>query len=229
MHDLRTLILAAGKGTRMKSRKAKVLHKVGGAALLEHVLKASQSIASQVLVVVGHQAEKVSALVPTAQSVEQKEQLGTGHAVLSAREALRGFSGDLLVLPGDVPLVGGDSLEHFVHFHRDGGYAASILTADLADPFGYGRIVRRSDNEVDSIVEHRDASADVLKIPEINSSIYVFRTPDLFAALAHVGTRNSQSEYYLTDVIGILTGGKERVGAFKTASPVEILGINTRQ
>ncbi len=168
-------------------------------------------------------------MLPEATFVDQKEQLGTGHAVLSAREALRGFSGDLLVLPGDVPLVGGDSLEHFVHFHRDGGYAASILTADLADPFGYGRIVRRSDNEVDSIVEHRDASADVLKIPEINSSIYVFRTPDLFAALAHVGTRNSQSEYYLTDVIGILTSGKERVGAFKTASPVEILGINTRQ
>ena len=110
-------------------------------------------------VVVGHQAEQVKALLPEATFVDQKEQLGTGHAVLSAREALRGFSGDLLVLPGDVPLVGGDSLEHFVHFHRDGGYAASVLTADIADPFGYGRIVRRSDNEVDSIVEHRDASA----------------------------------------------------------------------
>jgi len=229
MENLQVLILAAGKGTRMKSRKAKVLHQVGGSALIEHVFRAAQSVSQRVLLVVGHQAEQVKALLPEATFVDQKEQLGTGHAVLSAREALRGFSGDLLVLPGDVPLVGGDSLEHFVHFHRDGGYAASILTADLADPFGYGRIVRRSDNEVDSIVEHRDASADVLKITEINSSIYVFRTPDLFAALAHVGTRNSQSEYYLTDVIGILTGGKERVGAFKTASPVEILGINTRQ
>ena len=96
-----------------------------------------------------------------------------------------------------------------MQFHRDGGYTASVLTADIADPFGYGRIVRRNDNEVDSIVEHRDASPEVLKIPEINSSIYVFRTPALFEALAHVGTRNSQSEYYLTDVIGILTGGKE--------------------
>jgi len=186
-------------------------------------------VSSRVLVVVGHQAEQVKPLLPSAVFVDQKEQLGTGHAVLSAREALRGFSGDLLVLPGDVPLIGGDSLEHFVHFHREGGYAASVLTADIADPFGYGRIVRRSDSEVDSIVEHRDASPDVLKITEINSSIYVFKTTDLFAALAHVGNRNSQSEYYLTDVIGILTSEKERVGAFKTASPVEILGINTRQ
>ena len=229
MDNLQVLILAAGKGTRMKSRKAKVLHQVGGSALIEHVFRAAQSVSSRVLVVVGHQAEQVKALLPSAVFVEQKEQLGTGHAVLCAREALRGFSGDLLVLPGDVPLIGGDSLEHFVHFHRDGGYAASILTADIADPFGYGRIVRRGDNEVDSIIEHRDASPDVLKITEINSSIYVFRTQDLFAALAHVGNRNSQSEYYLTDVIGILTGEKERVGACKTASPVEILGINTRQ
>jgi bifunctional UDP-N-acetylglucosamine pyrophosphorylase/glucosamine-1-phosphate N-acetyltransferase len=116
-----------------------------------------------------------------------------------------------------------------VRVHREGGYAASVLTADIANPFGYGRIVRRNDNEVDSIVEHRDASPEVLQIPEINSSIYVFKTPELFAALAHVGNRNSQSEYYLTDVIGILTGEKERVGAWKAVSPVEILGINTRQ
>ena len=229
MENLQVLILAAGKGTRMKSGKAKVLHQVGGSALIEHVFRAAQSVASRVLVVVGHQAERVQALLPTAVFVDQKQQLGTGHAVLSARDALKGFSGDLLVLPGDVPLVGGDTLEHFVHFHREGGYAASVLTADIGNPFGYGRIVRRNDNEVDSIVEHRDASPEVLQIQEINSSIYVFKTPELFAALAHVGNRNSQSEYYLTDVIGILTGEQEKVGAWKAASPVEILGINTRQ
>jgi bifunctional UDP-N-acetylglucosamine pyrophosphorylase/glucosamine-1-phosphate N-acetyltransferase len=229
MENLQVLILAAGKGTRMKSRKAKVLHQVGGSALIEHVSHAAQSISSRVLVVVGHQADQVKALLPNAEFVDQKQQLGTGHAVLSARETLRGFSGDLLVLPGDVPLIGGDTLAHFVHFHREGGYAASVLTADIADPFGYGRIIRRNDNEVDSIVEHRDASPDVLKIPEINSSIYVFKMPELFAALAHVGNRNSQSEYYLTDVVGILTSGNEKVGAYKTAAPVEILGINTRQ
>ncbi|HET9941818.1 MAG TPA: NTP transferase domain-containing protein, partial [Terriglobia bacterium] len=180
MENLNVLILAAGKGTRMKSRKAKVLHKVGGSALIEHVFRAAQSVASRVLIVVGHQAESVKGLLPDAEFVEQKQQLGTGHAVLSARETLRGFSGDLLILPGDVPLVGGDTLEHFVHFHRSGGYTASILTADIADPFGYGRIVRRNDSEVDSIVEHRDATPEVLRIQEINSSIYVFKTPELF-------------------------------------------------
>ena len=229
MENLQVLILAAGKGTRMKSRKAKVLHQVGGSALIEHVFRAAQLVSPQVLAVVGHQADHVKALLPAAKFVDQKEQLGTGHAVLSAREALHGFSGDLLVLPGDVPLISAHTLEHFVHFHREGDYAASVLTADIADPFGYGRIVRRNDSEVDCIVEHRDASPEVLLIPEINSSIYVFRTPALFDALARVRNKNSQSEYYLTDVIGILTSGNQRVGAYKATNPVEILGINTRQ
>lgn len=229
MENLRVLVLAAGKGTRMKSRKAKVLHKVGGAALLQHVLKAAQPLASPVLVVVGHQADKVQALVPTATSVEQKEQLGTGHAVISAREALSGFSGDLLVLPGDVPLISQTTLQDFVRFHREGGFTASVLTADIAEPFGYGRIVRRNDDEVDAIVEHRDASPEVLRITEINSSIYVFQTPALFEALSGVRNQNSQSEYYLTDVIGILAGRNLKVGAYKAPNPVEILGINTRQ
>src|SRR5688572_18438863 len=114
MDNLNVLILAAGKGTRMKSRKAKVLHQVGGNALIEHVFRAAQSVSKQVLVVVGHQADRVKELLPAATFVDQKEQLGTGHAVLSSRDALRGFSGDLLVLPGDVPLIAGHSLEHFV-------------------------------------------------------------------------------------------------------------------
>src|SRR5436190_8160682 len=229
MENLRVLILAAGKGTRMKSRKAKVLHKVGGAALLEHVVKAAQPLSSRVLVVVGHQAEKVKAIVPTATAVEQKEQLGTGHAVISAREALSGYSGDLLVLPGDVPLISQNTLQNFLRFHREGGFTASVLTADIAEPFGYGRIVRRNDDEVEAIVEHRDASPEVLKISEINSSIYVFQTPALFEALSGVRNQNSQSEYYLTDVIGILAGRNLKVGAYKAPNPVEILGINTRQ
>lgn len=213
----------------MKSGKAKVLHRVGGNALIEHVNRAAQAVSPHVYVVVGHQADQVRPLLPAATFVDQKEQLGTGHAVLSAREALRGFSGDLLVLPGDVPLIGGDSLEQFVNFHRSGGYAASVLTADIADPFGYGRIVRRKDDAVDSIVEHRDASPEVLRICEINSSIYVFDVTSLFEALARVRNENSQGEYYLTDVIGILTSRGQKVGACKTANPVEVLGINTRQ
>jgi bifunctional UDP-N-acetylglucosamine pyrophosphorylase/glucosamine-1-phosphate N-acetyltransferase len=229
MENLQVLILAAGKGTRMKSAKAKVLHQVGGGALIEHVVRAAQAVSSKVLIVVGHQADRVKKLLPSATFVDQTEQLGTGHAVISAREALRGFSGDLLVLPGDVPLIGGDSLEQFVDFHRSGNYAASILTAEIADPFGYGRIVRRNTGDVDCIVEHRDASPEILKICEINSSIYVFDSSSLFEALARVRNENSQSEYYLTDVIGILTSRGQKVGACKTGNPVEILGINTRQ
>ena len=229
MENLQVLILAAGKGTRMKSGKAKVLHKVGGNALIEHVYRAAATISAHVHVVVGQQAEQVKALLPAAAFVDQKEQLGTGHAVLSARDAFRGFSGEVVVLPGDVPLIGGDSLEAFVRFHRDGGYAASVLTAEIADPFGYGRIVRRKDNSVDCIVEHRDASPEVLRICEINSSIYAFDATSLFEALARVRNENSQAEYYLTDVIGILTSRGQKVGAYKTANPVEILGINTRQ
>ena len=229
MENLHVLILAAGKGTRMKSRKAKVLHQVGGASLLEHVLKASQPLSSHVLVVVGHQAEKVKALVPTVTFVDQTEQLGTGHAVSTAREALAGFMGDLLVLPGDVPLISQNTLRDFLRFHREGGFTASVLTADIAEPVGYGRIVRRNDDEVDAIVEHRDASPEVLRITEINSSIYVFQTPALFEALSGVRNQNSQSEYYLTDVIGILASKNRKVGAYKAPNPVEILGINTRQ
>src|SRR5467141_1535762 len=143
MENLRVLILAAGKSTRMKSKYAKVLHRAGGAAL-----------------------------IPEAKFVDQKEQLGTGHAVLSARQTFSDYPGHVLVLPGDVPLIGVETLEAFLQFHRDGGFPASVLTADAPNPSGYGRIVRRNNNEVDSIVEHRDASPEVRKIPEINSGIY---------------------------------------------------------
>jgi bifunctional UDP-N-acetylglucosamine pyrophosphorylase/glucosamine-1-phosphate N-acetyltransferase len=230
MNNLRILILAAGKGTRMKSKKAKVLHSVGGDTLVGHVVRAASPLAaSGLLVVVGHQAEQVKALLPEVEFVEQKEQLGTGHALMCARQALAGFSGDLLVLPGDVPLIPTETIQAFLEFHRTGGFQASVLTADVADPHGYGRIVRLNDNEIGCIVEHRDASQDVLKIHEINSSIYVFNTSALFDALSRIGKENAQAEYYLTDVIGILSSDGRKVGAWKAPHPDEILGINTRQ
>jgi bifunctional UDP-N-acetylglucosamine pyrophosphorylase/glucosamine-1-phosphate N-acetyltransferase len=228
MHDLRTLILAAGKGTRMKSRKAKVLHKVGGAALIEHVLRTARSLSPDVSVVIGHQADKVRELISEAKCVEQREQLGTGHAVMAARDQFAGYSGDILVLPGDVPLIRTETLKAFVEFHQSGGYIASIMTADVPNPAGYGRIVRRGGTEVQSIVEHRDAQPEILQISEINSSIYVFDAVNLFEALSQVKTTNAQSEYYLTDVIGILVSQKKKIGAFKMTSSDEILGINTR-
>src|SRR5215471_6576954 len=229
MENLRILILAAGKSTRMKSKYAKVLHRVGGQTLLEHVLRSARWVSADVWVVVGHSADKVKASVSEIKFVDQKEQLGTGHAVLSSHDHFAEYTGDLLVLPGDVPLISGDTLQAFVKFHQDGGYRASVLTEDADNPYGYGRVVRRNDNEVDSIVEHRDATPDILKIPEINSGIYVFNAPALFHALSKIQNDNAQREYYLTDVIGILGSQRYKVGAFKVASVEEVLGINTRQ
>jgi bifunctional UDP-N-acetylglucosamine pyrophosphorylase/glucosamine-1-phosphate N-acetyltransferase len=228
MHDLRTLILAAGKGTRMKSKKAKVLHKVGGACLIEHVFAAARSLSPDIVVVLGHQYEKVRELVPEAKFAEQREQLGTGHAVMMARDQFNGYHGDILVLPGDVPLIKANTLKAFVEFHQSGGYSASILTAEIPYPAGYGRIVRRAGTEVQAIVEHRDATPEILRISEINSSIYVFDADSLFEALTKVENVNSQSEYYLTDVIGILVMQGKKAGAFKISNAEEILGINTR-
>src|SRR5882672_7658201 len=133
MNDLRILVLAAGKGTRMKSRKAKVLHSVGGATLVGHVLRAVLPVSREVLVVVGHQADDVRALLKEVVFVDQKEQLGTGHALMCAREALSGFTGDLLVLPGDVPLIRPETIQEFVRFHRDGKFEASVLTAEVSN------------------------------------------------------------------------------------------------
>src|SRR5215831_734856 len=162
--NLRILILAAGKSTRMKSKSAKVLHRAGGMTLLERVVRAARVLSSDISVVVGHSADQVRAAVSGVKFVDQQQQLGTGHAVLVARENFSGFSGDLLVLPGDVPLIPGETLQAFVEFHRKGRFQASVLTADIENPLGYGRIVRRSDHHVERIVEHRDAPPDILKI-----------------------------------------------------------------
>jgi len=228
MLDLRTLILAAGKGTRMKSRKAKVLHRVGGASLVEHVLATAKVLSADVSIVIGHQADDVGALIPEGKFVEQKEQLGTGHAVIMASDHFAGYAGEILILPGDVPLISSQTLEKFVEFHRGGAYVASVLTADIENPFGYGRIVRGNSTDLQSIVEHKDATPEIREIREINSSIYVFSGPQLFEALSKVKNTNAQSEYYLTDVVEILVAQNRKVGAFKVADASEILGINTR-
>jgi len=227
--NLRVLILAAGKSTRMNSKYAKVLHRVGGATLIQHVLRAARSVSTDITIVIGHSAEKVRELLPESRFVEQKEQLGTGHAVMSAHDAFKGYAGNVLVLPGDVPLVNAKTLESLANFHTEGGYSASILTTDLLNPHGYGRIVRKKDDEVESIIEHRDANPEILKIREINSSIYIFDAPSLFEALAKVGTNNAQGEFYLTDAIGILVQNRKKIGAFKIENSDEVLGINTRQ
>src|SRR5262249_36775320 len=190
--------------------------------LIEHVVRTARSLSPDISVVVGHGSDAVKAPLSEVKFIDQKEQLGTGHAVMTARDHFLGYTGDLLVLPGDVPLIKATTLEDFAKFHHDGGYQAAVLTAQVDNPYGYGRIVRRNDNEIDSeidsIVEHRDATPDILKIPEINSSIYLFNTPALFESLTKISNDNAQREYYLTDVIGVLVSCRQRVGAFKVSS-----------
>jgi bifunctional UDP-N-acetylglucosamine pyrophosphorylase / glucosamine-1-phosphate N-acetyltransferase len=227
-----TAILAAGKGTRLKSKRAKVLHAIAGKPLLRHVLDAVLQVTrpDQVFVVVGHQAEEVERAVATTgvHFVRQTQQLGTGHAVQCLRESIRNFS-DLLVLSGDVPLIRPETIEHLCAFHQAQQAAMTILTARPEKPFGYGRILRVSPSspEVAAIVEQKALSADQLHIGEINSGIYVFRVDALDRHLESLQADNVHGEYYLTDMAAILRAAGERVVAFETGDATEVLGANT--
>jgi bifunctional UDP-N-acetylglucosamine pyrophosphorylase / glucosamine-1-phosphate N-acetyltransferase len=228
--DLAIVILAAGKGTRLKSSLAKVLHRAGGRALVEQVLRACAPLgAKKTIVVVGHQAEQVMAVVePTgAVTVLQHPQHGTGHAMQVARRALGGAK-LVVVLPGDAPLVRTETLRALVAAHRAGNAAATILTAVVSDPSGYGRVVRKSETQVGAIVEESQLSDEQREINEINSSIYCFTLDKLWPALAQVKPNNKHREVYLTDAIAILAAKGETVLAQVAPDPREVLGCNTR-
>ena len=235
---LDVLILAAGLGTRMRSRAAKVLHQLGGRPLIAHVCRAAAAVTSRPIhVVVGHQSEQVVAAVREelgehgAAFISQAEQRGTGDAVMVARDALAGPASTLLVLSGDVPLVRAETLGALIQqhrVHRGRGAACTLLTVRLEDPTGYGRIVRDEDGLFQRIVEQRDATAEERQIKEINAGIYCFETRALFAGLERVQPANAQGEYYLTDVPGILRGDGEDVSIFLHGDPREVAGINTR-
>ena len=230
MADLTTIILAAGKGTRMKSSLPKVLHKAGGKAMLAHVLDAAKEAgAGRSIVVVGFGGAAVEeALAGEAEFVTQAEQLGTGHAVLQTEPLLRGEKGTVLVLCGDTPLLTGTLLKKFVEEHAAAGAKATVLTAVMPDATGYGRVIRAADGTVAKIVEHKDATKEELDVREINSGIYCFSAPDLFAALHEVGNDNAQGEYYLPDVLEILKQKGEKIFAVAADSYEETLGVNSR-
>ncbi len=228
--DLAIVILAAGKGTRLKSSLAKVLHRAGGRALVEQVLRACAPLgAKKTVVVVGHQAEQVMAVVEPsgATTVLQQPQHGTGHAMQVARRAI-GNAKVVVVMPGDAPLVRTETLRAMVHAHRTGNAAATILTAVVSDPSGYGRVVRKSETQVGAIVEESQLTDEQRDINEINSSIYCFTLEKLWPALAEVKPNNKHREVYLTDAIAILAGKGETVLAQIAADPREVLGCNTR-
>ncbi|NTU96427.1 MAG: NTP transferase domain-containing protein [Chlorobiaceae bacterium] len=228
---LAVIIMAAGKGTRMKSDLPKVLHQANGRPLVDYVIDTALALEPwKTILVVGHLAELVrqATVQYTVTTVLQEPQLGTGHAVMQAEHELRDFHGDVLILSGDAPLVRTETLHELIALHRTRKAAATVLTAELADPTGYGRIVRKKDDgNVLGIVEQKDGSEEELQIREINSGVYVFDARMLFRALDQVNTNNAQNEYYLTDVFGICFRKGLKVCAFKTGNPEEILGINT--
>ncbi|MET7640327.1 bifunctional UDP-N-acetylglucosamine diphosphorylase/glucosamine-1-phosphate N-acetyltransferase GlmU [Streptomyces sp. NPDC005438] len=231
------VVLAAGEGTRMKSRTAKVLHDICGRSLVGHVVTAARQVEPEhLVVVVGHAREQVAAhlseLDPGVRTAVQYEQNGTGHAVRTALEELRDRGvepdGTVLVVCGDTPLLTGDTLQALAEAHTREGNAVTVLSAEVPDATGYGRVVRDSGGAVTAIVEHRDASAEQREIREINSGVFAFDGKLLVDALGKVRRDNSQGEEYLTDVLGIVRTAGHRVGAAVAADHHEVVGINNR-
>ena len=237
MSELGVAILAAGKGTRLRSRRPKVLHEIGGQALLLHVIAAAKTLVAvgEIYCIIGHEAESVKAAVEHTGVgfVLQTEQRGTGHALqmVKAEFALSGATPprNLLVLSGDVPLIRAETLKRLTSFHLAQGAAMTILTAAPPDPTGYGRVMRKSASsaEVEAIVEQKELRPDQLGAREINSGIYCFNTQSLFDQLDRVSSNNASGEFYLTDVAELLVESGERVVAVQADSVDEVLGANT--
>lgn len=230
MKNRYAIILAAGKGTRMKSKLYKVLHPVCGKPMVEHIMnRVSEIKPAEVITIVGHGAEMVkNQLGERSQYALQAEQLGTGHAVLQAEEFLKAKQGTTLVISGDTPLLTTETLTALFDYHEAKGASATILTAHAEDPTGYGRILRNDLGIVSKIVEQKDASKSEAAVKEINTGTYCFDNELLFDALANLNTDNAQGEYYLTDIIEILKDAGKIVAAYQTTDFEESLGVNDR-
>ena len=231
MADLHVVILAAGKGTRMKSALPKVLHRVGGERMIDHVFAAANALRPRsITVVVGYQGDALKAALSThanVQFVVQEPQLGTAHALLTTEPVLRGASGTLVMLSGDVPLLTSNTLKTLLDRHESSRAAATVITAVVEDPAGYGRIVR-SGEKIARIVEHRDATEQERAIREINSGIYAFAVDGLFDALKGIAAENAQGEYYLPDVVASYRKQRRVVETLVVQNADEIRGINSR-
>ncbi|MFX4262863.1 bifunctional UDP-N-acetylglucosamine diphosphorylase/glucosamine-1-phosphate N-acetyltransferase GlmU [Pelotomaculum propionicicum] len=228
--DLATVILAAGKGTRMKSKLPKVLHNVCGSTMLSYVIDSAVGAGvKKIIVVVGYGADVVAREVGVrAQVAHQAEQLGTAHALMQAGPFLSDFKGRLLVLCGDTPLIESRTLLDLIRSHRSSGAAATVLTAIMEDPAGYGRVVRDNQGGVVKIVEQKDASPEEKQINEVNTGVYCFESEGLFEDLSTLSPNNAQGEYYLTDIIEMNVRRGRRVGAVTLENPMELTGINDR-
>jgi bifunctional UDP-N-acetylglucosamine pyrophosphorylase/glucosamine-1-phosphate N-acetyltransferase len=224
------LILAAGQGTRMKSDSPKVMHLLCGMPMIDHVVTTAQQLGPEkIYVVVGFKKSIVREhLGDTVEYIAQDEQLGTGHAVMQAENALSDYKGDVLILYGDVPLLSEETLRAIHEKHRKSRASATLLTAEAADPTGLGRIVRNRSREIRRIVEETDATAAQKRIREINAGIYCFKAPALMKALRKLDTANEQNEYYLTDVIEILIKERKKVETVRASDETEIMSVNDR-
>jgi len=224
------IILAAGQGTRMKSDLPKVLHEIDGIPMVRYVIRAVAAAGvDPTVVVVGYQAERVrdACAQETVDFALQEEQLGTGHAVMQARDALEGFKGTAVILAGDVPGLRASTLRGFIDAHEASGAAATVLTARLPDPTGYGRIVRDDEGALLRIVEHRDASESERALDEVNSGLFCFDAEALFDTLSRAGRDNTQNEYYLTDAIEMMRAVGLGVRAYLVEDNREVAGVNT--
>jgi bifunctional UDP-N-acetylglucosamine pyrophosphorylase / glucosamine-1-phosphate N-acetyltransferase len=230
--NVTVVILAAGLGTRMKSKQAKVLHQAGGLSLIEHVVNSASRIApaNRIFAVVGHQAERVRQTLDGRGIgfVEQIEQKGTGHALAICREQVEAFGGLLVVLYGDCPLLSAETIAELVRIQSESSAAATVITTELEDPTGYGRIVRDADGNVCLIVEQKAATPEQLAIREINSGIYCFSSELLWKHIDAIKPDNPAKEYYLTDIVELFRCAGHHVGIHRLADPGEVLGINTR-
>lgn len=226
---LKTLILAAGKGTRMKSELPKVIHEVNGIPMISKIIKVLEVLKPEEnILILGHKKEEVLKVVgEDADYVVQTEQLGTGHAVLQAKDKLKDYDGDVMVLCGDTPLLREETLEELYKFHRDTNSVTTILTSIYDNPFGYGRIVKEN-GLVKAIVEEKEADTEIKKIKEVNAGVYCFKGRELFDALSKITNNNEKGEYYLTDVIGIQVGEGKKVQSFVLNDNIEILGVNSK-
>jgi UDP-N-acetylglucosamine diphosphorylase/glucosamine-1-phosphate N-acetyltransferase len=234
---LATVIMAAGKGKRMKNPdRSKVLYELNGKPMIQYVVELAQKINSEMIIpIVGHQKEAVMDFLKNKFPDEtgkikfaiQDEQLGTGHALMQTKEILKNFDGDVLILSGDVPLLKFETIDSFLKFHKENNFDASLISAVFENPTGYGRVLRNEKGDFYDIREEKDCSDEEKKCREINSGIYIIDNKILFEALKTLKTDNSQEEYYLTDVFKYFKSIGKKIGAYTVDNAVEITGVNT--
>lgn len=227
------MILAAGKGTRMKTDKPKVAVLLNGKPLISHVIENLHKAGIEnIIVVVGYKKDEVISLCDQYDNIrftEQTEQLGTAHALQCASDMLQEFNGPVIVTAGDAPLISSTTFDKIHHFHSEQGVECTVLSADMDNPFGYGRIIRNEDGFVTAIVEEKDATDEQRKIREINTGTYCFNSPSVFGFIKQIGNNNAQKEYYLPDLIHIFKSEKLPVGAIKLENWMESHGVNSME